>query len=131
MSIIFSSCNELQKELPSPLLRQANRVLETLSNLPKVLREVNGRAEIYTRMAVFKPGSYPRPPAFKSLGGTSSKYEGSWVPWVPIYRHQGVGRERPQLPQLVTGPYSVWGWEGTDSTGRSPGAQSRASACPY
>lgn len=73
MSIIFSSCNELQKELPSPLLRQANRVLETLSNLPKVLREVNGRAEIYTRMAVFKPGSYPRPPCLQVFRGNFFK----------------------------------------------------------
>ena len=43
------------------------------------------------RKTVSKPGSHPRPPAFKSFGRTSLKYEGFQVSWQPIYGYLGVG----------------------------------------
>ena len=47
--------------------------------------------ELVPRKTVSKPGSHPRPPAFKSFGRTSLKYEGFQVSWQPIYGYLGVG----------------------------------------
>lgn len=58
------------------------------------------------RKTVSKPGSHPRPPAFKSFGRTALKYEGFQVSWQLIYGYLGVPGcwgQNPQLPRSGEG----------------------------